>query len=194
VKARFAAVLFLVYAAQAPAQVLPSVDIDTARTQIDQFLQENELILDRIESLVTTNEELTADMELRETWLSGVNDVAGRIVEEADRLTDILSELASKALTTRAQQALERYRNIKTILDKKIRELSERIEAAKASIERNTTVVEELREKIQSNLDNVELLKAAIERSAGSEEIINGYIENLEKALDEAQDLINRLF
>ncbi|MBN1685300.1 MAG: hypothetical protein JW852_01535 [Spirochaetales bacterium] len=187
-------ILFLLAVCHAPAQVLPSVDIDTARTQIDQFLRENELIEARISELLATNEDLTADIELWKGWLAGVSTVTARTVEKAEQLTDILSELASKSLTERTQNVLERYYRIKSILEDKNKELTERIDAAEASIRRNGEVIAELRNKTQSNLDNVELLKAAIERSAGSEEMINSYIEDLEKALDEAQKLINQSF
>lgn len=176
------------------AQVLPSVDIDTARTQINQFLSENNLIEDQITELETTNTQLSTDMELWQSWLVGIKNVSGRTVEEANRLIDIVSELASKSVVGRAQTVLERYYRIKSILDEKNKELTDRIQAAEASIKRNKEVIEELREKTKSNLDNIELLKAAIERSAGSEETINAYIESLEKALDEAQKLINQSF
>ncbi len=186
--------LFLLTAFSASAQVLPNVDIETARTQIEQFLSENEQFSEQITSLEATNEELASDIELWETWLSGIRNVTERVKDEANRLLDIVSDLASKSVVERAQTVLERYYRIKSILEEKEAELTDRIEAARTSIERNLMVAEELREKIQSNLDNVELLKAAIERSAGSEETINAYIESLEKALDEAQRVINRSF
>ena len=174
-----------------PAQVLPSVDIDTAKTQIDQFLQENKLIDDRISTLIRTNEELTTDIELWTNWLTGISNVKTRIVESANQLLDILSDLGSKSVRTRAQSALDRYYRLKSVLDEKAADLDQRIGAAKVSIDRNGAVVDELREKTKSNLDNIDLLKAAIERSAGSEEAVSAYIESLEKALDEAQKLIN---
>ncbi len=193
-KAGLAAILFVACGAIAPAQVLPSVDIDTARTQIDQFLQENEQIQERITSLLATNEELANDMETWKTWISGIDNVTEKVVEKANQLVDILSELASKSITERAQTVLDRYYRIKSVLDDKKNQLTERLHAAEASIKRNGAVIEELGIKIQSNLDNVELLKAAIERSSGSEEIVNGYIENLQKALDEAQEFLNQSF
>ena len=193
-KAGLAAILFVACGAIAPAQVLPSVDIDTARTQIDQFLQENEQIQERITSLLATNEELANDMETWKTWISGIDNVSEKVVEKANQLVDILSELASKSITERAQTVLDRYYRIKSVLDDKKNQLTERLHAAEASIKRNGAVIEELGIKIQSNLDNVELLKAAIERSSGSEEIVNGYIENLQKALDEAQEFLNQSF
>jgi len=193
-KAGLAALLFFSLSFQALGQVLPSVDVDTARTQINQFLSENDLIGRQIAELESTNGELSADIETWNTWLSGIQDVTGRIVERANQLMDIVSELASKSVVGRAQTALERYYRIKAVLDDKHEELTGRIAAAEASIERNDAVVLELKEKIQSNLDNVELLKAAIERSAGSEETINAYIESLEKALDDAQKIINQSY
>ena len=187
-------ILLLICVCNAPAQVIPSVDIDTARTQIAQFLRENELIEGRIWELLATNEELAADIELWERWLTGVNKVGEKVAEEAEQLLDILSELASKSLTNRAQTVLERYYRIKSILEEKSKELTERIHAAKASIEKNGAVIGDLRRKTQSNLDNVKLLKAAIERSAGSEEMINSYMKSLEEALDEAQKLLDQSF
>ena len=187
----FAAASLLFLNSLLPAQVLPSVDIDTAKTQIDQFLQENKLIDDRISTLIRTNEELTTDIELWTNWLTGISNVKTRIVESANQLLDILSDLGSKSVRTRAQSALDRYYRLKSVLDEKAADLDQRIGAAKVSIDRNGAVVDELREKTKSNLDNIDLLKAAIERSAGSEEAVSAYIESLEKALDEAQKLIN---
>jgi chromosome segregation ATPase len=177
-----------------PAQVLPSVDIDTARTQIDQFVGENELIQERMTELLETNIELATDIELWTTWLTGVTSVRDRIVDKANQLIDILSDLASKSVITQAQSVLDRYYRLKSILDEKSDTLKQRVTAATTSIERNSTAVDELQEKTQSNTDNIALLKAAIERSEGSEEIVGAYIESLEKALDDAQELINESF
>ena len=52
-----AVIVFLFLTPFLSAQVLPSVDIDTAKTQIDQFVRENELIQERITELLQTNEE-----------------------------------------------------------------------------------------------------------------------------------------
>ncbi len=186
--------LFLLRPLPAQAQVLPSVDIETAKTQIDQFLLENELIQERITELAHTNTELKKDIELMTSWLAGVTNVMERIVDKADQLLDILTDLASKSAVTQAQSVLDRYYRLKSILDEKSDDLNQRIAAAKASIERNNSVADELGEKTKSNLDNIELLKAAIERSAGSAEAVGTYIKNLEKALDEAQALIRESF
>lgn len=177
-----------------PAQVLPSVDIETAKTQIDQFLLENELIQERITELLQTNAELKKDIELMRTWLTGVINVTERIVDRADQLLDTLSDLGSKSAITQAQSVLDRYYRLKSILDEKSDDLNQRVTSALASVERNNAVADELGEKTKSNVDNIELLKAAIERSAGSEETVGAYIENLEKALDEAQKLIHESF
>lgn len=180
----------LVFAAALSAQVLPSVDIDTAQTQIDQFLQENEILNRRIGLLLATNDELSENLTIWETWLSGIEVVTERLVDRAGELIDILNELASKSLMERAYSVLDRYYRIKATLDEKHRDLTERHEAAAVSIERNTAVVAELKRKIESNLENIELLKAAVERSAGSEETVNTYIENLEAALEDAENAL----
>ncbi len=189
-----AVIVFLFLTPFLSAQVLPSVDIDTAKTQIDQFIRENELIQERITELLQTNDELTTDIELWTTWLTGVTNVTDRIVDKANQLLDILSDLASKSVMVRAQSVLDRYYRLKSILDEKSADLNQRVTAASASIERNSAVVDELGEKTKSNLDNIELLKAAIERSAGSEEAVSAYIESLDKALDDAQKLIDESF
>jgi chromosome segregation ATPase len=176
------------------AQVLPSVDIDTAQTQIDQFLRENELLQERIELLVTTNSELGENAILWQSWIAGIGTVSERLVDRASQLIDILNELASKSVMERAQTVLDRYYDLKAILDEKELELAERQQAAEASIERNTTVGADLKKKIESNLENVELLKAAIERSAGSEETVNAYIESLEEAIEDAEGALRSLF
>ena len=176
------------------AQVLPSVDIDTAQTQIDQFLRENELLQERIELLVTTNSDLSENVVLWQTWIAGIETVSERLVDRANQLIDILAELASKSVMERAQTALDRYYDLKAILDAKGAELIERQHAAEASIARNTTVGAELKKKIESNLENIELLKAAIERSAGSEETVNAYIESLEDAIEAAEGALRLLF
>ena len=176
------------------AQSLPSVDIDTAQTQIDQFLRENELHQERIELLIATNIELNENLILWESWLAGVGTVSERLVERASHLIDILDELASKSVMERAQSVLDRYHNLKSILDAKELELTDRQEAAVTSIERNTAVVTDLRDTIEINLENLELLKAAIERSAGSEEIVKAYIESLEEAIEAAEDALRPLF
>lgn len=186
--------LFLLVAAAAGAQVLPSVDIDTAQTQIDQFVRENELLQERIELLISTNETLAEDIVLWETWLEGIQTVSQRLVERAGQLIDILSELASKTVMERAQTVLDRYYRIKAVLDEKEEDLITRKEAAVVSIERNTVVVAELGQKIESNLENIELLKAAIERSVGSEEAVNSYIESLEEALEDAEKALQPPF
>ena len=59
-----------------------------------------------------------------------------------------------------------------------------------ASIERNTKAVEDLKAKIQSNLENIGLLKAAVERSQDSESVVKSYIDNLEKAIEDAEGIL----
>ncbi len=176
------------------AQSLPSVDIDTAQTKLDQFLRENALPQERLELLIATNIELHENFILGESWLAGVGTVSERLVERASHLIDILDELASKSVMERAQSVLDRYHNLKSILDAKELELTDRQEAAVTSIERNTAVVTDLRDTIEINLENLELLKAAIERSAGSEEIVKAYIESLEEAIEAAEDALRPLF
>ena len=188
------AAFLLCFSAFLPAQVLPSVDIDTARTQIDQFLNENELIEERIADLQKTNEELATDIERWTSWLVGITNVTDKVVDRANQLLDILSELASKSVMVRAQSVLDRYDVIKEVLEEKSEDLNERLGSAAASIKRNNAVVDDLKKKTKSNLDNIELLKAAIERSAGSEETVSAYIESLEEALEDAEKLINESF
>ena len=179
--------LLLFFIGYLPGQVLPSVDIATAQTHIDQFTRENELLAERIALLLTTNQELTDDIVLWGTWKSGIEIVTERLVSRATELIDLLDEMASKSIVERAQSVLDRYYTLKAILDAKHQELVERSGAAKVSIEKNTTVVAELRQKISNNLENIELLRAAVERSKGSEETVNLYIENLEKAIEDAE-------
>ena len=182
--------LFLAALSLLSAQELPSVDVDTAQTQIDQFMLENRLLQERINNLTQTNEELTLSLEQWEIWLAGIETVTLRLVADADQLLEIIAELASKTVIERAQEVLNRYYRLKSLLDAKHLELSERNIAAHTSIERNTQAVEDLKEKIQSNLENIELLKAAVERSQGSESIVKSYIDNLEKAIEDAEGIL----
>ena len=182
--------LFLAAPSLLSAQELPSVDVDTAQTQIDQFTLENRLLQERINNLTQTNEELTLSLDQWEIWLAGIETVTLRLVADADQLLEILAELASKTVIERAQEVLNRYYRLKSLLDAKHLELSERNIAAHTSIERNTQAVEDLKEKIQSNLENIELLKAAVERSQGSESIVKSYIDNLEKAIEDAEGIL----
>lgn len=172
------------------AQQLPSVDVDTAQTQIDQFTLENRLLQERIDNLTLTNEELTVGLEQWGTWISSIETVSQRLVGHADQLIEILAELASKTVIERAQEVLNRFYRLEAVLDDKHLELSERSLAANSSIERNTQAVEDLKVKIQSNLENIELLKAAVERSQGSESVVKSYIDNLEKAIEDAEGVL----
>ncbi|MBT3271702.1 MAG: hypothetical protein HN368_01000, partial [Spirochaetales bacterium] len=141
--------LFFVLLVTAPiavyAQMLPSVDISTAKTQIDQFARENELLDDRIELLLETNVKLASDIEIWSTWLSGIATVTEKLVDRAAELIDLLNELASKSILERAQTVLDRYYTLKSILDEKHLELTNRTEAGKVSIEKNIEVVAELK-------------------------------------------------
>ena len=183
-------ILFLTMSAAVPAQELPSVDVDTAQTQIDQFMLENKLLQERIDNLTKTNEELAVGLEQWAAWISGIETVSQRLVGEADKLLEILAELASKTVIERAQRVLNRYYRLKALLDAKHLELTERNSAASSSIERNTKTVEDLKVKIQSNLENIDLLKAAVERSEDSESVVRSYIDNLEKAIEDAEGIL----
>ena len=183
-------ILLLTAIALLSAQELPSVDVDTAQTQIDQFMLENRLLQERINNLTQTNEELTLGLEQWEIWLAGIETVTLPLVADADQLVEILAELASKTVIERAQEVLNRYYRLKSLLDAKHLELSELNIAAQTSIERNTQAVEDLKAKIQSNLENIELLKAAVERSQESESVVKSYIDNLEKAIEDAEGIL----
>ena len=182
--------LLLTVLSSVPGQELPSVDIETATTQIEQFQGENEQLAMKMAILIEANQILESDANKWEGWVAAIQTINSRINDRAQELIDILSEIAVKAIMEKAQEVLDRYSRIRALLESKAENLQARIEDANASIQRNVSTVEELRKKIARNERNVELLYAAIQKSKSRDEELNYYIDNLEEALKAAEELL----
>lgn len=171
-------------------QELPSVDIETATTQIEQFQSENEQLAKKIAILIEANQILESDAKKWNGWAEAIQTIIIRIKDRAQELIDILSEIAVKAIMEKAQEVLDRYSRIRALLESKAESLQARVEDANASIQRNLSTIEELSIKIARNERNVELLIAAIRKSKSRDDELNYYIDNLEDALKAAEELL----
>jgi chromosome segregation ATPase len=182
--------LGLVVAASAAAQSPPSVDIETANMQIEQFGQENRSLVSRIELLEASVERLGSDIETWTGWASGIEKVAALLDRKADELVDALTEIGSRSIVERAQAALERYERIAALLEAKHDELTKRIAESGDLITRHRDNIALYLDRIEQNRTNIALLEAAIAKSRSSESLIETYIEGLDSTLDEASELL----
>ncbi len=190
-KRTFAGSIVLFLAATLAAQTLPSVDVDTANMQIEQFENENRSLEERIQLLTASVDGLEADVETWTRWANGIERVSKLLDERAERLLDVLGEIGSRSIVDRAESVLERYSRMKLLLEAKHEDLRNRIEDAQGLLADNRATIAEYESRIEQNKKNIELLKAAIANSVSSESLMKNYLEGLETLLDDALDLLS---
>ena len=175
----------------AVAQQLPSVDAETAQTQIEQFSLENEQLTDEIASIEGRITELEADLIKWESWVEAIGKVSEELVISAENLIDVLSQIANKEVLESAQNVLVRYGDTRELLDERSVELLASIEAGKLEIDEGLVNIEVYGDRISRNSQNIDLLTAAMDKSRTSEEALAGLIEEINEALDEAESLLS---
>ena len=183
---------FVLAAVSLQSQDLPSVDTETAQTQIEQFELENtQLAASMLETerLITQTE---LDLETWQSWIEAIAKVAERLEEYAEKLLDVLAEIANKTVLEAAQSILERYGILRELIKEKAEELEAAIEDGESRIGEYRNELGLLDERIRRNRENIDLLTAAMAKSRSSEEALGGLIENLKDALDEAESLIEQ--
>lgn len=174
------------------AQNLPSVDVETANLQIEQFEQENQSLESQLELLAESVLRLETEIETWTAWVRGIEKVAEALSEQADQLLEVLSEIGSRSIVVRAETVLARYDRISQMLMEKQRELSERIAKAETIVASNRESIALYEQRIEQNERNIGLLKAAIAKSQSSESLIETYLEGLDRILDEAAELLEQ--
>jgi len=172
------------------AQSLPSVDIDTANMQIEQFEYENGLLEERIELMRSSIDRLESDIETWKQWSNGIERVLRMLDDRAGQLLDVLAEIGSRSIVARAESVLDRYTEIRQLLDEKTDELAGRVDDAERIIRSNRATVGVYESRIEQNSRNIELLKAAIASSVDSESSIESDLEALDSLLDDAAELL----
>ena len=174
-----------------PGQSLPSVDIETALLQIEQFENENNSLLQRNAILEESIERLESEIEQWAKWSIAIEKVDKSLEDQAGRLLDVLEEIGSRVIVERAKTVLEQYDRIKLLMEAKLEELSARTTEANSRLTRNREAVSVFALRIDQNLTNIELFKAAITKSESSESLIKTYLEGLDTILKDAADLLS---
>ncbi len=182
--------LFVSGIALVTGQDLPSVDPETAKLQIEQFENENRDLRAKIAKLAESNETLNVDIERWTRWINGIEAVRERLDEQVEQLRDALQNVGSRSVLERAQNALDRFATLDSLLESKRDELSTRIDEAQETLSTNRSTISLYRTRVEQNQENIELLNAAIAQSQDSEQLINGYLESLDSIMQEARDLL----
>ena len=189
--ARIGTALFLFLTAMAVGgQNLPSVDVETANLQIEQFEQENQSIRDQAallrESIVNLEEEIT----VWTSWVAAVARVSDLLSDQADTLIEILAGIGSRSIVERVQGALGQYERVSLLLESKQEELTNRIAGANDLVASNRRTLEVYDQRQEQNSQNIVLLRAAIENSTASESLIEGYLDGINTTLERAIQLL----
>lgn len=189
--ARIGTALFLFLTAMAVGgQNLPSVDVETANLQIEQFEQENQSIRDQAtllrESIVNLEEEIT----VWTSWVAAVARVSDLLSDQADTLIEILAGIGSRSIVERVQSALGQYERVSLLLESKQEELTNRIAGANDLVASNRRTLEVYDQREEQNSQNIVLLRAAIENSTTSESLIEGYLDGITTTLERAIQLL----
>ena len=172
------------------AQNLPSVDVETANLQIEQFENENRSLENRTKLLEESIIRLEGEIELWTGWVSSIERSLELLNEQADLLKEVVSGVGSSSIVERIAQALARHDRVTLLLEAKHLELTERLEETESLIVSNRTTLAEYERRIEQNSKNIILLRSAISNSESSEARIEEYLENLDATLERALDLL----
>ena len=171
-------------------QNLPSVDVETANLQIEQFENENRSLENRTKLLEESIIRLEGEIELWTGWVSSIERSLELLNEQADLLKEVVSGVGSSSIVERIAQALARHDRVTLLLEAKHLELTERLEETESLIVSNRTTLAEYERRIEQNSKNIILLRSAISNSESSEARIEEYLENLDATLERALDLL----
>jgi len=189
--ARIGTTLFLFLTAMAVAgQNLPSVDVETANLQIEQFEHENQTIRDQAALLRTSIVTLEEEIAVWTIWVAAVEGVSALLSDQADTLIEILAGIGSRSIVERVQSALSQYDRVSLLLESKQDELTNRIAVANDLVASNRRTLEVYAQREEQNSQNIVLLRAAIENSTTSETLIEGYLDGLTTTLERAIQLL----
>ena len=172
------------------AQNLPSVDVETANLQIEQFENENRSLENRTKLLEESIIRLEGEIELWTGWVSSIERSLELLNEQADLLKEVVSGVGSSSIVERIAQALARHDRVTLLLEAKHLELTERLKETESLIVSNRTTLAEYERRIEQNSKNIILLRSAISNSESSEARIEEYLENLDATLERALDLL----
>ena len=174
------------------AQELPSVDTDTARTQIEQFQLENEQLADEIAATRDLIESTRGNLARWKEWIEAIEKVSTKLAQSANKLLEVESQIANKSVLQSAQDVLDRYGRLKLLLETKAKDLNESIADGEKTVTEGAEAIESLTNRIARNASNIELLTAAMAKSRTSEGALGTLIDDLRAVLDEAQGLLDR--
>ena len=184
-------VLLIVSSSLIPAQNLPSVDIETANLQIEQFENENRSLMSRAELLDESIIRLAGEIELWTGWVSSIERSSELLSEQADLLKEVVSGVGSSSIVERIGRALARYDEVSLLLEAKNEELIGRVAETESLILSNRSTLAEYERRIEQNSKNIVLLQTAIANSESSEARIEEYLENLDTTLERALELLS---
>lgn len=173
------------------AQNLPSVDVEAANMQIQQFENENRSLETSVTLLEDSIVRLEEEIGVWSQWKTGIEQVFDLLGQQAEQLVEVLSQIGSRSIVERAQSALLRYDRIAKLLSNKSEELAGRIATAVSLVTGHTNTVALYRIRLEQNQRNISLLKEAIAKSASAESLIETYLNQLDTILEDASRLLS---
>ena len=167
-------------------QKIPYVDIKEAQNQIERLQAENEELSAQSEELREQNIELESTIEENQTQINEIDLILEKVKQKGADLYSIYNDIVDKEQKQRAQEAIQRNRDLRNEMERKQDTLKKNLDSARKQMEENKTQIDINNRKTARHIDTINLLNASIEKTRTQTQVLNSYIDTVNQINDEA--------
>jgi chromosome segregation ATPase len=167
-------------------QKIPYVDIKEAQNQIEKLQAANEELSAQSEELREQNTELESTIEDNQTQINEIDLILEKVKQKGADLYSIYNDIVDKEQKQRAQEAIQRNRDLRNEMERKQDTLKKNLDSARKQMEENKTQIDINNRKTARNIDTINLLNASIEKTRTQTQVLNSYIDTVNQINDEA--------
>ncbi|RKX78581.1 MAG: hypothetical protein DRP87_05870 [Spirochaetes bacterium] len=169
---------------------IPYVDIPTATSQVEKLKQENEQLQQEINRYLEENKTIEDNIEEWQKSLNTIEFILDRVKKKSAELFAIYNDIVDEQTRQKANETIQRNKDLKAKLEARQKELIAQIEKAEKQRQENVKKIEINQNKIQRNTDTVNLLNAAIEKTRNQTQVLSSYIDSVNEMLNEAEAVL----
>lgn len=167
-------------------QKIQYVDIKKAQEQIEQLQSENDSMAGQNGELEAQNTELESSIEQLQTETNEIGIILARIRQKGTELHEIYNDIVDQEQKQRAQEAIQRNRDLRNQLEDKKEEQLKQLQDSREQVEENRQRIDINNRKTERNINTINFLNAAIESTKAQTARLNAYIDTVNSINNEA--------
>jgi chromosome segregation ATPase len=172
-------------------QKIPYVDINEAQSNIEELQSLNESLEAESEELRRENIELNESTEQFQKQINEIELILEKVRQKGADLYNIYNDIVDKEQKQRAQDAMQRNRDLRKEMERKKDELQKQLESSRKELEENKEQIDINNRKIARHIDTINLLNASIEKTRNQTQVLNSYINTVSDINDEATKFLD---